>query len=59
MAYIFRRLLWTLPTLLLVAIMVFFLVRLVPGDPAQLILGDQASVEDLAALRARLGLDHS
>lgn len=58
-AYIFRRLLWTLPTLLLVAIMVFFLVRLVPGDPAQLILGDQASVEDLAALRARLGLDHS
>jgi peptide/nickel transport system permease protein len=55
--YIARRLLWTLPTLLIVAIMVFFLVRMIPGDPAQLILGDSASPEELANLRANLGLD--
>lgn len=55
--YVLRRLLWTLPTLLLVSIMVFLLVRLVPGDPAQLILGDQATAQEMAALRAKLGLD--
>lgn len=55
--YIAKRLLWTLPTLLIVAIMVFFLVRMIPGDPAQLILGDSASPEELANLRASLGLD--
>ncbi len=43
--------------MLLVAIMVFFLVRMIPGDPAQLILGDSASPEELAGLRASLGLD--
>ncbi|MGV8293911.1 ABC transporter permease, partial [Pseudomonas aeruginosa] len=36
---------------------VFILVRLVPGDPAAVMLGDQASAEALAALRLRLGLD--
>lgn len=55
--YIGKRLLWTLPTLLLVAVMVFFLVRMIPGDPALLILGDDASVEEIAGLRANLGLD--
>jgi peptide/nickel transport system permease protein len=55
--YIGKRLLWTLPTLLLVAVMVFFLVRMIPGDPALLILGDDASVEEIAGLRADLGLD--
>lgn len=55
--YIAKRLLWTLPTLLIVAVMVFFLVRMIPGDPAQLILGDGASPEELASLRTDLGLD--
>ncbi|WJH37692.1 ABC transporter permease (plasmid) [Aliirhizobium terrae] len=55
--YIGKRLLWTLPTLLLVAVMVFFLVRMIPGDPALLILGDDASAEEIAGLRASLGLD--
>jgi peptide/nickel transport system permease protein len=55
--YIGQRLLWTLPTLLLVAVMVFFLVRMIPGDPALLILGDDASAEEIAGLRANLGLD--
>lgn len=56
-SYIGKRLLWTLPTLLIVAVMVFFLVRMIPGDPAQLILGDGASAEEIASLRANLGLD--
>lgn len=55
--YIGKRLSWTLPTLLLVAVMVFFLVRMIPGDPALLILGDDASAEEIAGLRASLGLD--
>ena len=39
------------------ATIVFFVVRLLPGDPARLVLGDQASEAQLAALRAKLGLD--
>ena len=55
--YVGRRVLWTLPTLLLVGLMVFVLMRLVPGDPALLILGDSATPEQLAGLRAQYGLD--
>ena len=45
------------PTLLIVAVSVFVLIRLIPGDPAQLMLGDLATPASLADLRARLGLD--
>lgn len=55
--YVIRRLLVALPTLLLVAAAVFFLMRLVPGDPATLILGDAATPEAVADIRASLGLD--
>jgi len=55
--YLLRRALWTLPTLLLVALIVFVLMRLIPGDPAQLILGDSGTAEQLADLRSQLGLD--
>lgn len=55
--YIGKRLLWTLPTLLLVSVMVFFMVRLIPGDPVQLILGDQATPSEVAQLTRKLGLD--
>lgn len=54
---ILRRIIETLPILLAVATVVFVLARIVPGDPALVILGDQASEESLAAIRARLGLD--
>lgn len=54
--YVAKRLVWTLPTLLIVAVIVFFMVRMIPGDPAQLILGDGASPEELARLRDSLGL---
>lgn len=55
--YALKRLLLALPTLLLVSLAVFLLLRLVPGDPAQLMLGDSADAESLAALRASIGLD--
>ena len=55
--YVARRLVWTIPTLLLVGLLVFVLMRLVPGDPALLILGDSATPEALAAMRAQYGLD--
>jgi peptide/nickel transport system permease protein len=56
-AYITRRLLYMIPVLLMISIFIFFLVRLVPGDPATVILGDKASDETIAALRSRLNLD--
>lgn len=55
--YVLARLLVALPTLLLVALAVFLLLRLIPGDPAQLILGDAATEEALADLRRAMGLD--
>jgi peptide/nickel transport system permease protein len=55
--YVGRRLVWTLPTLLLVSLLVFVLMRLIPGDAALLILGDSATPEQLAGLRAQYGLD--
>ncbi|WP_293795182.1 ABC transporter permease [uncultured Bosea sp.] len=53
------RIVMALPTLLIVAVSVFVLIRLIPGDPAQLMLGDLATPASLADLRARLGLDQS
>lgn len=55
--YVLRRLLLTLPTLLLVAVAVFVLMRLIPGDPVQLMLGDMADAAQVAEQRARMGLD--
>ena len=53
------RIAMALPTLLIVAVSVFVLIRFIPGDPAQLMLGDLATPASLADLRARLGLDQS
>lgn len=55
--FIVRRLLLTIPVLLGVATLVFSLIHLVPGDPVQAMLGDSATAQDLADMRARLGLD--
>ncbi|MCW5591371.1 MAG: ABC transporter permease [Burkholderiales bacterium] len=55
--FLLRRVALAVPTLLLAMTAVFVLARVVPGDPALVILGDQASLEALAALRERLGLD--
>jgi ABC-type dipeptide/oligopeptide/nickel transport system permease component len=55
--FVVRRLLAAAPTLIAVLTLVFVIVRIVPGDPALVILGDQATPDAIAALRARLGLD--
>lgn len=55
--YLIRRILLTIPVFLGVATLVFALIHLVPGDPAQAMLGDSASATDVADLRSRLGLD--
>ena len=59
LAYITRRVLSTVPVLLIVAVLVFLLLRLTPGDPAAILAGDAASSEQIAAIRASLGLDRS
>ncbi len=56
-AYVARRLLLAVPTAWGVATAVFFLLHLIPGNPAALMLGEGARGEDIAALEARLGLD--
>ena len=55
--FLVRRALLTIPVLLGVATLVFSLIHLVPGDPAQAMLGDGASPQDIAELRTNLGLD--
>lgn len=57
MKYLLRRVLLAIPVILLVTIMVFSLMHLIPGDPATVILGQEATPEAVAAMRAQLGLD--
>jgi ABC-type dipeptide/oligopeptide/nickel transport system permease component len=55
--YLLRRIVFTIPVLLGVATLVFALIHLVPGDPAEAMLGEAAAPSDIAELRTRLGLD--
>ena len=56
-SFVARRLLATVPVLLIVAVLVFLLLRLTPGDPAAIMAGDAASTEQIARIRTGLGLD--
>jgi len=56
-AFIARRLLATIPVLVLVALFVFLMLRLTPGDPAAIIAGDNASPAQIEDIRERLGLN--
>ncbi|MBU9674981.1 ABC transporter permease [Planococcus sp. CP5-4] len=56
--YIGQRLLQLIPVLLGMTFIVFMIIRAIPGDPAQVILGQQASEEAIKALRSSLGLDN-
>jgi len=56
-AFVLRRLLLAVPTLLAAVTLVFFLFRLVPGDPAQLIAGELAPREVVESIRHQMGLD--
>lgn len=57
--FIFNRLLMALPTMVIVAVTVFALIRFIPGDPAALMLGDMATPDQIATMRTELGLDRS
>ncbi len=55
--YLIRRFLWMIVVVIGVSIVVFGLIHITPGDPAQIMLGPNASMEDVQALRQQLGLD--
>lgn len=55
--YILRRLAATVPVMLVVAVLVFLMLRLTPTDPAAIIAGDHATSDEIAQVRTRLGLD--
>lgn len=57
--FLLRRLLSTIPVLLVVAVLVFLMLRMTPGDPAAVLAGDAASTEQIAEIRKTLGLDRS
>src|SRR3977135_724567 len=56
-SYILRRVLATMPVMAIVALLVFSLLYIAPGDPAAMIAGDQASPDDVERIRQSLGLD--
>ena len=58
-AYLLRRLFGVVPVLVLVAVTTFLLVHLVPGDPAMVMLGSDATPQQLQALKTQMGLDRS
>ena len=57
LAYIIRRILILIPTLLGVSVIVFFMLRITPGDPAELLLGERATEKALHEIREHLGLN--
>ncbi|HET7342456.1 MAG TPA: ABC transporter permease [Methylomirabilota bacterium] len=57
LAVILRRLMATIPVMVVVALAVFALLHVTPGDPAVIIAGDYATTDDIARIRTRLGLD--
>ena len=57
--YFLKRVIMAVPVMLFVAVFVFLLLRLAPGDPALMIAGELATPEQLAAIRRNLGLDGS
>jgi ABC-type dipeptide/oligopeptide/nickel transport system permease component len=55
--YIIRRLIYTIPVMLVVSVIVFGILHIAPGDPATMLAGEDARPEDVAAIRANYGLD--
>lgn len=55
--YILKRVISIIPVLLIMSFIVFFLIHLIPGDPAKVILGDQATPEAVERLREQMGLN--
>ncbi len=59
LTFILRRILITIPSLFVMSVVVFLIIRLVPGDPVRTMLGFRATEENVTALRHELGLDQS
>ena len=57
LGYIIKRIFMTVPVMVVVALFVFLLLRLSPGDPAAVIAGDYATAEDVQKIREKLGLN--
>jgi peptide/nickel transport system permease protein len=57
LGFILRRLLASIPVMVVVAVAIFMILRLTPGDPASVIAGDNATTEQLQRIRSQLGLD--
>src|ERR1700732_2389212 len=57
LSYMIRRILATIPVMVVVALFVFSLLYIAPGDPAAVIAGDQATPADVERIRQSLGLD--
>ncbi|MEM7428348.1 MAG: ABC transporter permease [Pseudomonadota bacterium] len=57
LGYVIRRVLATIPVMIIVAAVVFLMLRLSPGDPASVIAGDYATAEDIVRIREQLGLN--
>jgi peptide/nickel transport system permease protein len=56
-SFILRRCAQLVPTLLGISLLTFSMIHLVPGDPAQIMLGERADAASVAALRTEMGLD--
>ena len=57
MNYLVKRILQIIPVLFIVTILIFAIIRLIPGNPAEVILGDRATDEMVAILEKSMGLD--
>ena len=55
--YTVKRIVGVIPTLIIVVTFVFFFVRMIPGDPARIVAGEQATLDAVEAVRVQLGLD--
>jgi ABC-type dipeptide/oligopeptide/nickel transport system permease component len=55
--YILRRLLWAIPVLFIISVLVFVMLRMAPGDPAETILGNRFDEEQADVLRRKYGYD--
>ena len=55
--YLGKRLISTIPLLLVISFVVFMFIHMIPGDPARLVAGQDATTEDVAVVREQLGLD--
>lgn len=55
--YIAKRLLFTIPVLIGISLLLFFMLRMLPGDPAQVLAGQMATPEEIQTIRQQLGLD--